>query len=364
MKKIATVLGTRPELTKLSPIIELLDSISLHLIIHTGQHYSHSMDAIFFEELHIRRPDYSLEVGSLTHGRQTGRLLDGLEQIYMNERPSAVVVLGDTNSTLAGALSAAKLHIPVIHIEAGCRSFNRAMPEELNRVIVDHISELLLAPDQIAVENLRREGLDDRKIVLTGSTAIEACIRNSALSNSHILKAFDLNAQSYGICTLHRAENTDDPQILSDILEAFASIAAHTRLVFPMHPRTKKLASEIGVEIDHRILVIEPQGYLEFLSLLRNALFILTDSGGVQEEAAVLNVPCFILREETEWRYLVDAGKNMLVGNRKSDIIGKVNEIISHNYRLDAMRKARYDFDANASERIIDAIVNFIYKVQ
>jgi UDP-N-acetylglucosamine 2-epimerase (non-hydrolysing) len=360
MRKIATVLGTRPELTKLSPILGPLDLVFSQLIIHTGQHYSHNMDALFFEQLRIRPPDHALGVGSHSHGKQTGRLLESLERIYMDERPNAAIVLGDTNSALAGALAAAKLHIPVIHIEAGCRSFNRSMPEEVNRVIVDHISDLLLASDSISAENLRNEGIRDQSITLTGSTAIEVCLRNSVLGKSDVLDSLGLEPETYGVCTVHRAENTDDPEILSGILRALSHIAGLRRLVFPMHPRTKRLAEKTGVPIDRRVSVIEPQGYLEFLSLLRSSAFVLTDSGGVQEEAAALRVPCLILRGETEWQYLVNAGKNALVGNREKEIVEKTVAIISAERRLSEMRNAPFVYDTGAGKRIVDAITEFV----
>jgi UDP-N-acetylglucosamine 2-epimerase (non-hydrolysing) len=313
--KVLTFLGTRPEITKLSPVLPLLDARTTHTIVHSGQHYSYEMDALFFKELGLRAPDHSLAVGSAQHGEQTARMLARLEPLVLETAPDAVLVQGDTNTTLSGALCAAKLGVPVVHLEAGARSFDRFMPEELNRTVVDHLSAVLLAADAVAQANLVREGLATDRIHVVGSTAIDAVIQvRNRLHESDILARLGVARGEYVAVTAHRARNTT-PEILPGLLRALGVIAEHVTVVFPLHPRTRGAMREQGLEMPRGVMVTEPLGYLDTLRLVLDARALLTDSGGLQEESAVLGTPTLILRFETEWEYLVSAGAHKLIGN-------------------------------------------------
>lgn len=320
MAKVLTMLGTRPEIIKLSPLVPLLQEHFDHVLVHSGQHYSYEMDARFFAELDLPRPGYTLNVGSATHGEQTARMLSRLEPILLAERPDVVLVQGDTNTTLAGALCAAKLQIAVVHVEAGCRSFNRAMPEEQNRILVDHIASLLCAPDRAAVHQLLAEGIPAERVALVGSTAVDACERARPLAErSTILDQLELEAGAYLALTLHRAENTT-PAILPGLVEALAELAESYPIVFPAHPRTLAALETQSLALPPGLRLCPPLGYLDMLRLVGAARALLTDSGGLQEEAAVLGTPALILRNETEWRALVDAGFHTLAGNTPASI--------------------------------------------
>jgi UDP-N-acetylglucosamine 2-epimerase len=351
MTTLLTVLGTRPEIIKLSPVLPLLAAHRHHVLVHTGQHYDHALDSVFFEELRLRPPDFRLGVGSGSHAGQTARMLTALEPILMMAQPDAVLVQGDTNSTLAGALAASKLGIPVIHVEAGCRSFNRRMPEELNRVLVDHCAELLLAADETALKNLQAEGIRRHNIHLVGSTAIDACLRNVRFANrSSILHQLRLMPRDYLLCTIHRAENTA-PDILPGLIATLNTIA----LIVPLHPRTEAAMQAQNLAFEPEVCVIEPLGYLDLLQLLRHAQAVLTDSGGLQEEAAALNVPLLILRQETEWSYLVEGGKALLIGNQPETILAGV----AHGLSDTALARMRYRACAaisGAAQRIVRII--------
>lgn len=323
MMKIASVVGARPNFVKLAPVSRELRKRFNEIIIHTGQHYNYEMDKIFFDDLGIPAPDYHLGIGSGSHGQQTGDMLQKIEEALVAEKPDAVIVFGDTNSTLAGALAAAKLHIKVIHIEAGLRSYDRNMPEEVNRVLVDHCSDLLLCPTETAVENLLKEGIT-RDVYLTGDVMVDAqrdCIQ-IAEKRSHILEDLSLEPKGYCLATVHRASNTDDPEKARAITEAFCEIGD---LVFPCHPRAEKYLRQYGLwdDLDKKARIIKPVGYLDMLMLEKNARKILTDSGGVQKEAYLLGVPCVTLRDETEWVETVQDGWNVLVGADKDKIISE-----------------------------------------
>ena len=333
--KIITILGTRPEIIKLSPLLPLLDQEFEHILIHTGQHYDFNMDTIFFEELKLKEPDYSLNIGSHPHGKQTGLMLEKIEEILIKKKPDAVIVLGDTNTTLAGALAASKLHVPLFHVEAGCRSFNRQMPEEINRVVADHISNYLIAPDKESFSNLLNEGISPEKISLFGSTVFEAVLRNNEFAkNKLVLDTYSLEKDNFVLVTLHRAENTDDIERFKGLVEVLNQISTKIKVVFPIHPRTKKLIKEQGITFHPTVTVLDPQPYLNFLALLSHCKLCLSDSGGIQEEALVFNVPCLIPREETEWMRLVKAGKNILVGTNPKKIVETVQDLLmdSKNY--------------------------------
>lgn len=304
--KVATVIGTRPEFIQSALISRELQD---HVLIHTGQHYDDEMSMVFFRELGIPEPDYCLGVGSGPHGRQTGRMLERIEEMLLVERPDWVLVYGDTNSALAGALAAVKLHIPVAHIEAGMRSFNREMPEEHNRVLADHCADLLFCPTQAAVDNLVREGIT-QGVHLVGDVTCDAVHHFGPLAEerSSILEELGLESKGYLLATIHRPRNTDDAGQLSSILSTLSEMGEP--VVFPVHPRTRQRMAETGLSAS--VQLMEPVGYLDMLTLERNARLILTDSGGIQKEAYLLGVPCVTLRAETEWIETVEVGWNVV----------------------------------------------------
>jgi len=326
---ITHVVGTRPNFIKLTALYPVLKNYFDQIIIHTGQHYDYEMTRIFFEQLNIPEPDYNLNVGSGTHGHQTGKMLKRIEDVLLKEKPGLVIVYGDTNSTLAGALAAVKLHIKVAHVEAGLRSFDKRMPEEVNRVLTDHISDYLFAPTETAVENLHREGIFTG-VYLTGDVMLDVLIQSIkiARNKSKILKQLELKPKKYILATVHRAENTDNKENLKNIVEAF--IESKESIVFPIHPRTKKCLQAYDLlktlENSENILLIKPVGYLDMLVLEENAKKILTDSGGVQKEAYFLKIPCITLRDKTEWVETIRDGWNILVGTNKQKILRAIKE--------------------------------------
>jgi UDP-GlcNAc3NAcA epimerase len=330
--KILTIIGARPQFIKAAPVSRELRKSHQEIIVHTGQHYDANMSDIFFEELNIPKPDYHLNVGSGTHGKQTGDMLIKIEEVCLKEKPDFVLVYGDTNSTLAGALAAAKLHIPIIHIEAGLRSFNKKMPEEINRIMTDHVSEYLFCPTETAVKNLQAENIT-KNVYNVGDVMYDAVLYNQNLAEqSTILEKLGLQEKDYYLITLHRAENTDDQQKMTQIMNAFKQI--DKKLVWPIHPRTKNKLQMYGIELNDipNLHVIEPVGYLDMLKLEMGADKILTDSGGVQKEAYFLHVPCVTLREETEWIETLESHANILVGADTEKILKAVNETRSCDY--------------------------------
>lgn len=315
MRVVATILGARPQFIKaaaLSRAIEFDPNWS-EVLIHTGQHFDENMSQIFFEELSIKRPQYNLGIHSMGHGAMTGRMMEKIEQILLDLKPDMVCLYGDSNSTVAGALVAAKLHIPVAHVEAGLRSFNRNMPEELNRIVTDHLSDLLFAPTQLAVDNLRNEGIPEHRIFNVGDVMFDATklFGDRAAEQSTILADNELRPKSYYLATIHRAENTDSKEHLKIIFGVLGYVAQEIKVILPMHPRTSQKLVEYQIETE-RIKCISPVGYLDMITLQKNASLIITDSGGVQKEAFFHGVPCITVREETEWVELVDAGWNTL----------------------------------------------------
>ena len=315
---IAIILGTRPEIIKMAPIIRECRRRKLdYFVLHTGQHYSHQMDSIFFEQLELPEARYNLDVGSASHAEQTGRIMAGVEKVLMDECPDIVLVQGDTNTVLAGALAASKLHIKVGHVEAGLRSYDRTMPEEINRVVADHISDYLFAPTENSRQNLRKEGIGDEKIHVTGNTIVDSVYQNLEIAKRkvNVLADLGLKPKEYFLVTAHRQENVDRRERLGEIIKGLELVAREFEMpvVFPMHPRTRKMVEEFGFDLDG-LNVIEPLGFLEFLQLEANARLALTDSGGVQEETCILGVPCVTLRENTERPETVDVGANILVG--------------------------------------------------
>ena len=317
--KIITIVGARPQFIKAAVVSQKLRTISdiQEILVHTGQHYDGNMSDVFFQELDIQPPDHHLGIGSETHGIQTGRMLETIEQVLLRENPDWVIVYGDTNSTLAGAIAAVKLHIRVAHIEAGLRSFNRRMPEEINRVLTDHASDLLFAPTNTAVKNLRAEGICEEKIHLVGDVMYDAALYYGAKADqkSSILEELKLAPKGYILATIHRAENTDDTSRLQTIFAGLAAVAAKIPVVLPLHPRTRSalLRENLLEDFSKSLELIEPVGYLDMVMLEKNAKLITTDSGGVQKEAFFYRVPCVTLREETEWVELVQFGWNQLV---------------------------------------------------
>ena len=358
MKTILTVLGTRPEIIKFSPLLPLFDKFYHHILVHTGQHYDENMDRIFFRELCLKPPCYFLNVGSAGHGTQTARILKRLEPILLKSKPDSVIVLGDTNSTLAGALVAAKLCIPVAHVEAGCRSFNRKMPEEKNRVLVDHVSEMLFAPDHDAVDHLKNEGISAAKIYRVGNTGLDAACRTMKLAKRSRLACFGVKPESYILATLHRAENTDDFRCFSRLIDAINQIAREIPVLFPIHPRTVAILKQHRIELVKGIQALPPVGNLDFIALLQHALFVMSDSGGIQEEAAVVNRPCLVLREETEWKRLVKAGKNFLVGTQTKDIVQLAKRLTRSARLRQHIAQKRAPLEFGAAERIIKILKN------
>lgn len=332
--KIVSIVGARPQFIKCAPVSRELRKEHHEILVHTGQHYDANMSDIFFEQLNIPKPDYNLNIGSGSHGEQTGKMLIEIEKVLIKEKPDMVLVYGDTNSTLAGALAAAKLHIPVAHVEAGLRSFDRTMPEEINRVMTDHISDLLFCPTQTAVDNLLKEGISQENgkgVYLTGDVMVDALLYNMKIAEQSSTVLEDLNQDlvkgEYYVATVHRPSNTDTEENLRNIVEAFGEIGLP--IIFPAHPRTVKYLKEYGL-YDHlpkNIHLTEPLPYLDMLHLMRHAKMILTDSGGVQKEAYILKVPCVTLRENTEWVETLEDGWNVLVGADEKRIVEAVHDI-------------------------------------
>jgi UDP-GlcNAc3NAcA epimerase len=368
LTRVLTVIGARPQFVKAAVVSRALLSAGVsESIVHTGQHYDPAMSDIFFEEMCIPEPAHHLRVGSGTHGQQTAAMLEGIERIAIQDRPDWILVYGDTNSTLAGALAAAKLHVPLAHVEAGLRSFNRRMPEEVNRIATDHLSSLLLCPTASAVAHLQAEGVVDaperhgfkRRVLQVGDVMYDATVRfgEIAAGRSRILESVGVHSGCFDLATIHRAENTDDPVRLAVIVEALAKTGAQRPVIWPVHPRTRK-----RFEIDDRVQglassgvrLIEPVGYLDMLMLERSARCVITDSGGVQKEAFFAGVPCVTLRDETEWMELVELGWNQVA----SPSLG-VDYVVSRieDARPGTLGRQPYG-NGNASVLIADALLD------
>lgn len=356
--KVISIVGARPQFIKAAPVSKALRKQHHELLLHTGQHYDDNMSKVFFDELGIPRPDINLEIGSDSHARQTAAIMIGVENFLEQEKPDLVLVYGDTNSTLAGAVAAAKLHIKIAHVEAGLRSFNRAMPEEINRIVADKVADILFCPTKTAVNNLAAEGITSG-VFNIGDVMYDAALKFAPIAEqkSHILDKLSLVPKSYLLLTLHRAENTDSYQNLSHIVEAV--IQSRKTIVFPIHPRTVKLVKQF--QLDEKlnqaahIILIEPVSFIDMIVLEKNALKILTDSGGVQKEAYFYQVPCITLRHETEWVETVEDGWNYLVGADAEKILAAIN-----NFSPDRDQKRHYG-DGKASEKLV-GILNEYFK--
>jgi UDP-GlcNAc3NAcA epimerase len=324
MRKIVTIVGARPQFIKASALSRAFREIGIHeVLVHTGQHFDDNMADIFFRQMEIPVPDYNLGVHSLSHGAMTGRMLEEIEKILLIEKPSAVVVYGDTNSTLAGALAAVKGYIPVAHVEAGLRSFNLQMPEEINRILTDRISSFLFCPTEKAVENLKLEGFDyfPAKVFNTGDVMYDVALHYGKISplKSRIIHDLKLADNPFILATLHRQENTDSFERLNEICQALNTLSQEPQIVLPLHPRTRKILANSNIRLEFN--PIDPVGYFDMIELLKNCSFVLTDSGGVQKESFFFKKHCLVARDETEWTELVDLGYNFLVGADKNKIL-------------------------------------------
>ncbi len=353
--EIITIVGARPQFIKAAVVSRAMqarnDAIS-ERIVHTGQHFDANMSDVFFAELGIPKPFAHLGIGGGTHGQNTGRMIEQIEAVILANRPDWLLVYGDTDSTLAGAVAAAKLHVPIAHVEAGLRSFNRAMPEEVNRVLTDHCSELLLTPTEVADQNLLREGIDPRRIKRVGDVMYDAALHYSERSDkeSQILRRLGVTSGSYVLATIHRQDNTDSPRLMREIAEGLGRCGLP--VVWPLHPRTKRRIEEHGVTLPATIMTCDPVGYLDMVQLEKHARVIATDSGGVQKEAYFHGVPCVTIRDETEWVELVRAGWNTLVRAEAACIAQAISDARVPGRRDDAIYG-----DGNAGGRILDEIL-------
>lgn len=360
--KICIILGTRPEIIKMSPIIREFQRRHLDFfILHTNQHYSRNLDKIFFEELNLPLPKYNLNVGSGTHGEETGKMLIGIERVLIEENPDIVLTQGDTNTGLAGALASTKLHIKTGHIEAGLRSYFREMPEEINRILIDHCSDFLFAPTKKAKEILINEGIPKDKIFITGNTVVDSVYQNIKLAKkSAVLKDNNLEKEKYFLLTIHRPENVDKKETLEMIFDGLKLV--HDKFNLPIicsiHPRTRKRIREFNLTIPKGIKLIEPVGYLDFLNLESNAKLILTDSGGIQEESCILKVPCVTLRDNTERPETLKVKGNVLAGTNPQRILDCVNKMINKK------RIRKNPFGNGESGKIIIDILERVIKLK
>ncbi|MBP6820589.1 MAG: UDP-N-acetylglucosamine 2-epimerase (non-hydrolyzing) [Acidobacteria bacterium] len=361
MLKILNIVGARPNFMKTAPIIAAINQRSTEttqVLVHTGQHYDEAMSASFFRDLQMPPPDINLEVGSGTHAEQTALVMLALEPVLIAEKPNWVVVVGDINSTLAATLTASKLGIKVAHVEAGLRSFDRTMPEEINRLLTDRISDLLLTPSEDADRNLLTEGIAPELIVRVGNVMIDSLFAQlESAKQSAILGKLNLQPNSFGVLTIHRPANVDDAKTLKKIFAALTEIAAELPIIFPAHPRTQARLKEFGITPPPSVKLTEPLGYRDFLQLWSNSRLVMTDSGGLQEETTALGIPCLTLRDNTERPITVEQGTNQIVGREPEKIIAAVFEILrgSKNQQL----RIPDLWDGHAAERIVEALVRY-----
>jgi UDP-N-acetylglucosamine 2-epimerase (non-hydrolysing) len=362
--KIATVIGTRPEIIKMAPVLDLMEKMGIeNILIHTGQHYDHEMSQQFFLDLELKKPEYNIGVGSNSHGKQTATMIQSIEDVLLAEKPDFIMVQGDTNAVLAGALAASKLNIAVGHVEAGLRSYDKTMPEEINRQIADICSTMYFVPTEESAVNLLFENIDPHEILVTGNTVVDACVRHLKIAQrkSNILSELEVSGDILTL-TMHRAENVDNQDRLRNIVEALLELE-DIKVIFPVHPRTAKSLKKFGfykqLEDASHIKLTKPFGYLDFLLLLSKSKFIITDSGGLQEEAITLNLPCMTLRYNTERPETVTAGGNILVGADKERILETYKRISSDPTLYNKMKNAKNPYGkGKSSETILKAVIN------
>ena len=362
MKLIYTILGARPQFIKAAPLSKEINSkyndTLKEEIIHTGQHFDENMSGKFFEELQIKQPKYHLNINKGTHGANTGRMIEGVEEILIKKKPNAVIVYGDTNSTLAGALAASKLSIPIFHIESGLRSFNRKQPEEQNRVLTDHLSELCFAPTNQAVINLLNESINKDRIIKTGDIMADSMriFKEKANERNFLLKKFNIENQNFILLTLHRQENVDFKEILYSILKGISNIKLP--IIFPLHPRTKEKINKFGLNhLLKNFIILEPLGFIDMMFLEKNASLIVTDSGGIQKEAYFQKTPCITLRKETEWVELIEHGWNKLTNpNNYKEIENSINHELNNNLKRKNINLYGQGY---ASKEILESIMKF-----
>jgi UDP-N-acetylglucosamine 2-epimerase (non-hydrolysing) len=356
--KILNIVGARPNFMKIAPIMEAMNRHKgiQPLLVHTGQHYDKNMSGAFFEDLELPKPDIFLGVGSGTHAEQTAKVMIEFEKVLFKEHPDLVLVVGDVNSTIACALAAVKLHIPVAHVEAGLRSFDRKMPEEINRVLTDAISEYLFITEKDAEANLLKEGKSKKQIFFVGNVMIDTLLKHRRKADSStILADLRLQPKAYALLTLHRPENVDAREKLINIIETLEEISTHIKIVFPVHPRTKQKMENFGFTQRNGFILTEPFGYLDFLKLMSEAKMVFTDSGGIQEETTILGVPCLTLRENTERPVTIKEGTNKLVGTNKKIIIESALSLLNNDREI-AFTIPKF-WDGKAAQRIVDFII-------
>ncbi|MCP4713134.1 MAG: UDP-N-acetylglucosamine 2-epimerase (non-hydrolyzing) [Planctomycetes bacterium] len=361
--KILNVVGARPNFMKIAPLMDAYKSYPNidPLLIHTGQHYDKTMSDLFFQELDLPKPDINLQVGSATHAVQTAEIMKAFEPVVLQQKPNLVIVVGDVNSTIACGLVAVKAGAYLAHVEAGLRSFDRTMPEEINRILTDAVSDLLFCTEQSGVENLKKEGVPDDKIHLVGNVMIDSLLKHlTKAQNSPILDQLNLKAKNYAVLTLHRPTNVDDLTSLKSIFDALETIQNDMPVIFPIHPRTKKnlFSSPLGDQAKNMpgLKLLDPIGYLDFLKLLSSAAVALTDSGGIQEETTILKIPCLTLRKNTERPVTLEYGSNQIVGADTDRIISAYNKVINDqniNYQVPPL------WDGQAADRIVKTLVNY-----
>jgi len=360
---IVLVAGARPNFMKVAPVWRALDALQKFrlVLVHTGQHYDDNMSKVFFDDLRLPRPDAYLGIGSGSHAEQTAKVMLAFEPVLLDSDPDLVVVVGDVNSTMACTLVAVKRDVPVAHVEAGLRSFDRTMPEETNRMVTDILSDLLFIHSPEAHDNLVREGVDATKIHFTGNVMIDSLdFYMPDAEKSEILKTLGLEGKKYGLVTLHRPSNVDDAAVLAPLMDALTVIGRECPLVFPVHPRTRQVMERVGLEVDEQyVRMIEPAGYLDFVKLMRYAGIVLTDSGGIQEETTALGIPCLTIRDNTERPITVTVGTNRLVGTRPDRIVAEAREALKHGA---SGAKVPDRWDGQAATRIAQVIAKFLYE--
>jgi len=360
--RIINVVGARPNMMKMAPIVDAMSGIESveQRLVHTGQHYDHKMSQVFFDQLGLPRPDLYLDVGSGSHAEQTARVMVAFEQVLLDQKPDLILVVGDVNSTLACAITAAKLWIPVAHVEAGLRSFDRTMPEEINRIVTDALSSYLFTTEIDANHNLQKEGISEEKIFFVGNVMIDTLYKHKTKAGSlGTYSHYGLSQGEYALLTLHRPSNVDDALILSGILDALSLIQEQIPILFPMHPRTSQRIDEFGltkkIKDASNMHLTEPLGYLEFLDLMMNAGIMLTDSGGIQEETTILGVPCVTLRDNTERPVTIRQGTNVLVGSDPLRIVAAVEQILAGEKKQGVIPEL---WDGRAADRIVKILLS------